>query len=196
MHDEGNTRPQASKAPLAEVGCAVFAAPAPVGPIWLAWVPAGLAVLHFGPDAPEADRARFWPEGEGLAPGDVPPELHARLVRYFDGEDEDPADWPVRIGGTAFQGRAWKALRRVPRGEVRTYAGLARDVGSPRAMRAIGMAMNANPVAIAVPCHRIVGAGRTLGGFGGGPDRKRFLLELEGARVDGDRVLMGQLDLL
>ena len=174
-----------------ETGCGVFAAPPPVGPLWIAWVPAGLTVLHFGAEPPEADRARFWPEGEGLAPRDIPAPLHDALTRYFAGEDEDPATWPVRVGGSRFQRRAWTALRRVRRGEVRTYAGLAEDVGSPRATRAIGMAMGANPVSIAVPCHRILGAGLTLGGYGGGSDRKRFLLALEGVRVGG-----GQLELL
>ena len=122
MHEEGNTRPQASKAPLAEVGCAVFDAPAPVGPIWLAWVPAGLAVLHFGPDAPEADRARFWPEGEGLAPRDVPPALRARLTRYFDGEDEE--------GDVGGGGHHWKRGRSVAPGGVKTFAdGLGGAIG-------------------------------------------------------------------
>jgi methylated-DNA-[protein]-cysteine S-methyltransferase len=108
----------------------------------------------------------------------------------------DPATLPVRIGGTRFQVRVWRALRRVPRGRVRTYAGLAKDAGSPRGMRAVGMAMSANPLAIVVPCHRVVGAGHKLGGYSGGLDRKRHLLELEGVVVEGDEVLPGQLELL
>ena len=89
----------------------------------------------------------------------------------------------------------WRALRATARGKVRTYGGIANDVGAPRGMRAVGMANAANPVAIVVPCHRIVEAGNKIGGYSGGVDKKRFLLELEGVQVVGDQVLPGQLDL-
>ncbi|HJL19927.1 MAG TPA: methylated-DNA--[protein]-cysteine S-methyltransferase [Sandaracinaceae bacterium LLY-WYZ-13_1] len=169
-----------------------------VGPLWLAWVPEGLTMLRFGADPPaERARARFWPEADGSLPeGDIPDPVYDTLRRYFGGDAVDPATLPVRLGGTRFQRRTWAALRRVPRGRVRTYAGLAKDVGSPRAMRAIGVAMGANPIAVVVPCHRVVGTRHTLGGYSGGLERKRALLELEGVVVDGDQVLPGQLELL
>jgi methylated-DNA-[protein]-cysteine S-methyltransferase len=161
-------------------------------------VPEGIVMLCFADRTPLAEeRARWWPEAGGELPdAALPPIVRDLLDRYFAGEPVDPAELPVRIGGTRFQEKVWRGLREVRRGSVRTYAGLASDVRSPRAMRAVGMAMGANPIAIVVPCHRVVGAGQLLGGYSGGLERKRFLLELEGVKVDGDRVLPGQLDLL
>lgn len=91
---------------------------------------------------------------------------------------------PVRLafrGGTPFQRSAWDELRRIPRGTVVTYAELARRVGRPGAGRAVGGAVARNPISILVPCHRVVGAGGSLTGYAGGVERKRRLLELEGA---------------
>lgn len=191
MHEQDNTRAPGS---LGHTGCGVFAAPV-VGPLFLAWVPEGITLLRFGDEAPEAEWRRYAPEIEGQTPGPLPPIVVETLERYFAGEDVDPATLPVRLGGTPFQQRAWAALREVPRGAVRTYSGLAKDVGSPRAMRAIGLAMGQNPIAIVVPCHRCVATGYHLGGFSGGLDRKRALLALEGVVVEGERVLPGQLAL-
>lgn len=124
---------------------------------------------------------------------EVPATYAKPLADYFAGAPVDPADVPVDLRGTEFQERVWKALRAIPRGQVRSYAGIARDVGSPRAMRAVGMANSKNPVAIVVPCHRVVEKGHRLGGYSGGLENKIFFLQLEGVHVEGDRVLPGQL---
>lgn len=194
MPSEGNTdlRP----GPLETAGQNVFSAGA-FGDLWMAWIPEGVVMLRFdGTPAPDDERARWLPELDAIPERAIPRVVFELLGRYFGGEKVDPATLPVRIGGTKFQRRAWEALRRVPRGQVRTYGGLAKDAGSPRAMRAVGMAMGANPIPILVPCHRCVASGYTLGGFSGGVERKRFLLELEGVVVDGDEVHPGQLELL
>jgi methylated-DNA-[protein]-cysteine S-methyltransferase len=104
------------------------------------------------------------------------------LRRYFDGE---PADFhlPVSLArGTDFERAVWTALAAIPYGEMRTYGQIAADVGEPDAARAVGTACNRNPLPVVVPCHRVVGAGGKLVGFGGGLRRKKLLLELE-ARV-------------
>lgn len=195
MNGEGTTRCRASQGPLESMGASALSTP--IGPLWIAWLPEGITMVRFGGDpAPEEERARWMPELEDLTDAPIPARIADALGRYFAGEPIDPAMLPVRIGGTRFQRRVWTALRKVPRGEVRTYAGLAAAVGSPRATRAIGMAMAHNPLPIVVPCHRVVAAGLSLGGFSGGLDTKRALLALEGVKVEGERVLLGQLDLL
>jgi len=155
--------------------------------IYLAWSPTGIVRLGFDDTVISID---------GAEQAEVPQPYAEKLKQYFAGEEVEPVDLPVDLSGTPFQLRVWEALRRIPRGSVRTYAGIASDVGSPRAMRAVGMANAANPVAIVVPCHRVVEVRLRIGGYSAGLDRKRVLLELEGVRVEGDRVLPGQLDLL
>lgn len=90
-------------------------------------------------------------------------------------------DFPLDLRGTPFQVQCWRALLEIPYGETRTYADIARSVGRPQAFRAVGMANNRNPIAIVVPCHRVIASDGTLCGYGGGLDVKRKLLELEGA---------------
>jgi len=126
---------------------------------------------------------------------DLPDAWKSTLDDYFAGEVVDLSDIPVDLYGSDFQVQVWEALRRVPHGKVRSYAGIASDIGNARAMRAVGMANSKNPIAIVVPCHRVVEQGNKLGGYSGGLDAKRFLLRLEGARIEGDDVLPGQLDL-
>jgi methylated-DNA-[protein]-cysteine S-methyltransferase len=119
------------------------------------------------------------------------PDLADRLARYFDGDTEvDFSEVPLAAGGE-FHRRCWKACRRIPRGEVRSYATLAAMAGSPAAARAAGQAMRRNPLPIIVPCHRVVGSSGLLHGFGGvtSPrskplEIKRALLETEGALTD------------
>lgn len=108
--------------------------------------------------------------------------VHA-LAAYFEGDFAATAVIEVDPGGTAFQKEAWAALRRIPPGETRTYAEQAAAIGRPAAVRAVGAANGANPVAIIVPCHRVIGADGSLTGFGGGIERKRWLLAHEGAAV-------------
>lgn len=116
-------------------------------------------------------------------------QLEADLAAYFAGE-------PVRFSiapagrGTAFRQRVWAALTAIPHGTVASYADIARHIGNPNSVRAVGAANGANPVAIVVPCHRVVGSDGTLTGYAGGLDIKRRLLALEGIEVDGrDRVV-------
>ncbi|MCA9604016.1 MAG: methylated-DNA--[protein]-cysteine S-methyltransferase [Myxococcales bacterium] len=194
MLEQGNK--ELAPGPLETVGQNRFAA-GRLGTLWIAWIPEGLVMVELRGEPPPAEVRRRWlPEVDEIPERALPREVYEILGRYFEGEPVDPATLPVRLSGTKFQKGAWAALRKVPRGQVRTYAGLAKDAGSPRAMRAVGMAMGANPIPIVVPCHRCVGHGYTLGGFSGGLDKKRFLLELEGVVVDGDHVHPGQLELL
>jgi O-6-methylguanine DNA methyltransferase len=167
-----------------------------IGEVWLAWSAHGLLMLSLPGRAPgevEAEMVDRHIEPPPIC--EVPDAYAAPLLAYAAGQSVDPAELPVDLRGTPFQVRVWEALRRIPRGSVRSYAGIATDVGSPRATRAVGMANAANPIAIAVPCHRVVGTGLGLGGYSGGLPMKRRLLGLEGVRVDAGRVAPGQLEL-
>lgn len=169
-----------------------------LGRIWVAWSATGLVLLDQHDRIFERERlARWLPELEpGLEPRD-PPVRYLHAFRAYDrGEAIDPAAIAVDLRGTAFQNRVWAALRRVARGQVRTYSGLAADAGAPRATRAVGTAMAKNPLPIVVPCHRVIATGSRIGGYSDGLQRKRLLLDLEGVRIEGDRVRLGQLDLL
>ncbi len=93
-------------------------------------------------------------------------------------------------GATTFQRKVWETTIAIPRGECRSYLWLAIEVGSPRASRAIGGAMGANPLPIIIPCHRVISSGGTLGGYSGGLDTKKWLLELEGYELKGSSVAL------
>jgi len=101
------------------------------------------------------------------------------LTRYFKGQDADTADLPLEMHGAPFEKRVWKALLRIPAGETRSYGAIAKELGSPEAARAVGAANGANPIAIIVPCHRVIGSSGSLIGYGGGLDRKTWLLDHE-----------------
>jgi len=117
-----------------------------------------------------------------------PGGLVSALSAYFEGELGALEGLPVVMEGTEFQRAVWKALRTIPCGETLSYAGLARRIGRPQAMRAVGLANGANPIGIVVPCHRVIGADGTLTGYGGGIHRKRWLLDHEHAHyVETDR---------
>ena len=103
---------------------------------------------------------------------------------YFSGAVKG-LEFNLILHGTAFQVMVWRELLRIPYGEVATYGEIAERIGRPCAVRAVGVACNRNPLLLAVPCHRVVGAGGTLTGFAVGLERKRFLLEMEGAAVVG-----------
>ncbi|GIH13194.1 methylated-DNA--[protein]-cysteine S-methyltransferase [Rugosimonospora africana] len=109
-----------------------------------------------------------------------------QLGRYFSGALTE-FDLPLSVNeGSAFERAVWRAIAAIPYAQMRTYGQIAADVGEPDAARAVGTACNHNPLPVVVPCHRVVGAGGKLVGFGGGLPRKRFLLELE-ARVRIER---------
>ncbi|MEU8520151.1 methylated-DNA--[protein]-cysteine S-methyltransferase [Streptomyces sp. NBC_01216] len=110
-------------------------------------------------------------------------EVIRQLDGYFAGERKE-FDLPLRLVGTDFQLRVWELLRCIPYGETRTYGELAEELGNPGAARAVGLANGRNPVGIIVPCHRVVGAGGGLTGYGGGLDRKRRLLAFEAGADD------------
>jgi methylated-DNA-[protein]-cysteine S-methyltransferase len=160
--------------------------PSPVGDLLLARTGKGLAAVHFefGPGDFDAYLANV---AAKLSPRilESPSRLddvRRQLEEYFAGARRD---FDVRVdyalAGEGFSRRILHALERIPYGEVRTYRDAAREAGNERAVRAAGNALGANPIPIVVPCHRIVRTGGALGGYGGGPDRKRYLLELEGA---------------
>jgi methylated-DNA-[protein]-cysteine S-methyltransferase len=108
-----------------------------------------------------------------------PLNLKERLEQYFDGDVQALERVAVNAGGTAFQQQVWRTLRQIPAGETWTYGQLAAKVGRPQAARAVGHANSLNPVAIIVPCHRVIGASSTLTGYAGGLERKRWLLAHE-----------------
>ncbi len=106
------------------------------------------------------------------------PRRATQLDEYFAGA-RTAFDLPLRASGTEFQLRVWGALREIPYGETSTYGQLATRIGHDGAARAVGVANGQNPIAVIVPCHRVIGADGTLTGFGGGLERKRLLLDLE-----------------
>jgi methylated-DNA-[protein]-cysteine S-methyltransferase len=116
-----------------------------------------------------------------IVEGKAPRAITDPLAAYFDGELSALATIEVETAGTAFQEAAWAALRTIPVGATRSYAQQAAAIGKPKAVRAVGLANGANPVAIVTPCHRVIGSNGDLTGFGGGLPRKRWLLEHEGA---------------
>lgn len=123
---------------------------------------------------------------------DEPSGIAGRLRAYFGGDLGALADIPIRFDrGTRFQREVWEALRMIRVGETISYADLARRVGRPNAFRAVGSANGQNPIAVVVPCHRVIAADGTLGGYGGGLDRKRWLLAHEGALAPVDAALPG-----
>jgi methylated-DNA-[protein]-cysteine S-methyltransferase len=107
--------------------------------------------------------------------------VEARLAGYFAGDTAALDGIDVELNGTPFQRRVWEALRGVPAGQTASYAEIARRIDAATAVRAVGAANGANPVAIVVPCHRIIGSSGSLTGYGGGLDRKQWLLRHEGA---------------
>jgi O-6-methylguanine DNA methyltransferase len=143
----------------------------PVGPLLLAVSEGGLVALEFG----RGNIGEGWVEvAERTAP-------YARqLEEYFAGRRRQ-FDLPLDLRGTEFQQRCWQELLKVPYGETRSYADIARAIGNPSAVRAVGLANGQNPIAIVVPCHRVIGSDGSLTGYGGGLEVKRQLLELEGA---------------
>jgi methylated-DNA-[protein]-cysteine S-methyltransferase len=109
-------------------------------------------------------------------------EVRAQLSEYFAGGRRD-FDVPLATAGTPFQRRVWDALQEIPYGETATYGALAQRLARPSASRAVGFANGRNPIAVIVPCHRVIGSDGSLTGYGGGLERKSFLLGLEAARA-------------
>jgi methylated-DNA-[protein]-cysteine S-methyltransferase len=112
-----------------------------------------------------------------------PAGVRSRLAGYFAGDLDALVPIEVECRGTPFQQSVWAELRRIPLGQTRTYGEVARAIGQPAAVRAVGTANGANPVAIVVPCHRVIGSDGSLTGFGGGLPNKKWLLDHEGAQL-------------
>ena len=142
-----------------------------------------LRVLEFHDQPQRLARAlRRHHRGQAVETGPAPTAVRAGLAAYFGGELAALKAVPWTIGGTAFQQQVWNALVDIPPGETTTYARLADQIDRPRAVRAVGLANGANPIAVVVPCHRVIGTGGSLTGYGGGIARKQWLLAHEGAR--------------
>jgi O-6-methylguanine DNA methyltransferase len=160
----------------------------PVGPLFLAASDQGLVALEFDARLPGQQTIRPNPrdlraESRKIRFEDCPDLMRPyalELEEYFAGKRRT-FTFALDLRGTDFQRACWRALLAIPYGETRTYADIARAVGRPQGFRAVGMANNRNPVAIIVPCHRVIASDGTLCGYGGGLDVKRKLLELEGA---------------
>lgn len=105
-----------------------------------------------------------------------------QLKEYFAGK-RTTFDLPLRAQGTPFQEKVWQALQTIPYGETRSYGAIAAQVDSPKAARAVGLANNRNPISLIIPCHRVIGASGALVGYGGGLDKKEWLLEMEKKRA-------------
>jgi len=154
----------------------------PVGPVWIATTGRGICAVglgveqperflawqarHIGPAAPRADSAALTIAVTQLR------EYFSRIRHRFD--------LPLDVRGTAFQQEVWAEIAHIPYGATTTYGEIARRIGRPRAARAVGAATGANPIPILIPCHRVIGAGGSLTGYGGGLDVKAALLRLEG----------------
>ncbi len=113
-----------------------------------------------------------------------PNGFSSQLRAYFDGDMRAIETIPISLGGTAFQQQVWAALCAIPPGRVRSYGQVATQLGRPHACRAVGMSNALNPIAIVVPCHRLLGVNGSLTGYAGGLERKRWLLRHEGVQVD------------
>jgi O-6-methylguanine DNA methyltransferase len=160
----------------------------PVGPLFLAASRLGLVALEFDARLPGQPTIRPNPrdlrtEGKSVRFEESESAMQAyaqQLQEYFAGERR-AFTFALDLRGTAFQLACWRALMAIPYGETRSYGDIARAVGKPQGFRAVGMANNRNPLAIVVPCHRVIASNGTLCGYGGGLEVKRRLLELEGA---------------
>ncbi len=156
----------------------------PIGVLTLGALEGRICLLHF--DASERSvrgaLAKWYPE-ERIEKVRDPGGAAGVLRRYFDGDLDALEALEVEMNGTDFQKRVWDALRSVKAGRTSSYAALAKRIGSPAAVRAVGAANGANPVAIIVPCHRVIGANGSLTGYGGGLRRKEWLLRHEKARL-------------
>jgi methylated-DNA-[protein]-cysteine S-methyltransferase len=113
----------------------------------------------------------------------APAPMRAALTGYFKGDLDRLADVAWRVAGTPFQQKVWSALPKIPAGQTMSYGALAAQLNAPNAMRAVGHANGSNPISVVVPCHRLIGADGKLVKYGGGLDRKRWLLRHEGVAI-------------
>jgi O-6-methylguanine DNA methyltransferase len=145
----------------------------PAGPLLLALSSRGLLRLEFDRGQPAEGKNQSWQESASA----LSPWLR-QLDEYFSGHRQQ-FSLPLDLRGTDFQVKCWRALLDIPYGETCSYRDLAHAIGHPQAFRAVGMSNNRNPIAIVVPCHRVIASDGSLCGYGGGLDLKRKLLDLE-----------------
>ena len=156
----------------------------PIGPMMGLASKDALVALEFSTvvrhDRLEARLAR-WVQPYAIEDGPAPPldMTSAWLDDYFNGRTADAAALPLVMHGTGFERRVWERLRAIPSGHTRSYGDIAAELGVRNGARAVGLANGANPLAIVVPCHRVIGSNGTLTGYGGGLDRKQWLLDHE-----------------
>ncbi len=156
----------------------------PLGPLTLVAHDGALAGLYFAEHTRRPDPGSFGHRDEaGFGPA------IEQLDEYFRGE-RTRFELPLAPAGTAFQQRVWALLRRIPYGQTRTYGQLAMALGDRGLAREVGAANGRNPLSVIVPCHRVIGADGGLVGYAGGLDRKKYLLDLEGAAA-GEQMLLG-----
>ena len=149
----------------------------PVGPLLIGMSGSALVWLEFDRGLPKtiAGQPVAWQES-----ADHTRAVRQQLEEYFGGKRQS-FDLKLGLRGTDFRKRCWQELLRIPYGETRSYGEIARAVGNPGGFRAVGQATHYNPIAIIVPCHRVLASDKMLGGYGGGLNVKAFLLRLEGA---------------
>ncbi|WP_108787970.1 methylated-DNA--[protein]-cysteine S-methyltransferase [Erythrobacter sp. Alg231-14] len=155
-----------------------------IGDMLLAATDKGVCCLSFGEDETHL-RARF-PKAELVPAGEQLRDLFDAVVKAVEEPSSDMSAIPLDVKGTAFQQRVWSALREIPAGETRSYGELAMLLGNPNASRAVGGANGANNIAVLIPCHRVVQADGSIGGYAYGPEIKRELLQREGAEIAPD----------
>lgn len=149
--------------------------PTPLGPLTAAATARGLALLEFDP--PPLDGVPENPDQRWLA------RTADELARYWH-DPAQPFSVPLDLQGTAFQRAVWQALTTIPSGQTCSYADIARQIGRPKAVRAVGAANGANPVVLIVPCHRVIGADGSLTGYSAGIERKVALLRHEAVQAE------------
>lgn len=148
----------------------------PIGPLTLAGQDNVLTMLRMVDQTYEPSRTGWEPNPAAFS------AAAEQLAAYFAGELTE-FDFAFELRGSDFQRRVWQALLTIPYGETRSYGKIAAQIGAPGSARAVGLANGHNPIAIVVPCHRVIGANGNLTGYGGGLDRKRTLLEMEKKRA-------------
>ncbi|AOE86236.1 methylated-DNA--[protein]-cysteine S-methyltransferase [Pseudomonas sp. TCU-HL1] len=157
----------------------------PIGPLLLAGDDSGLKLLHMDAAQPWELDAAWQPAQKQLD------EAFRQLDRYFQGRLKR---FELRLAprGTAFQQTVWQALQGIPYGQTTSYSELAERIGNPKSVRAVGTANGANPIAIVIPCHRVIGRDGSLTGYAGGLERKALLLKLEGVKLlpEQDQLLL------
>lgn len=152
-----------------------------IGKIYLYFDESGIVGLCFGEDNARENLKKHYKEAVKVPIEDY--NYHREILEYLDGK-LNIFDLPFTLKGTSFQMKVWRALLNIGYGELKTYKDIAMEIGSPKAYRAVGGALNKNPIPIIVPCHRVVGSSGSLVGFAGGLDIKVELLQLEKRNKD------------